>query len=137
MNYFSLELQDGVAVVWLDQANEKVNSISPAMIEIALACQYRIASDDASTVFALPEVQLGLLPGGGGTQRLPQLIGIQNALDMMLTGKKIYAEKARKMGLIDRTVNQYALLRAAKQQALAMVDKKIARKYRHWAKCNF
>lgn len=207
MNYFNLELQDGVAVVWLDQANEKVNSISPAMIdecselfaqiadnseikavvlisrkkdfvagadlqailpitqpgqweavtrrghtllnlieqspkpvvvalhgaamggglEIALACQYRIASDDASTVFALPEVQLGLLPGGGGTQRLPQLIGIQNALDMMLTGKKIYAEKARKMGLIDRTVNQYALLRAAKQQALAMVDKKIVR----------
>ncbi len=63
--------------------------------EIALACHGRIVSDDASTHFALPEVMLGLLPGGGGTQRLPRLIGIQKALDMLLTGKKIYAHKAK------------------------------------------
>ncbi len=51
--------------------------------EIALACHGRIASDDKATHLALPEVMLGLLPGGGGTQRLPRLIGIQKALDMM------------------------------------------------------
>lgn len=96
-------------------------------LEVALACHYRLASDDKSTVFALPEVQLGLLPGGGGTQRLPALIGIRAALDMMLTGKKIYAAKAKKMGLIDRLVNPYALWTSARKQALALVGKTIHR----------
>jgi 3-hydroxyacyl-CoA dehydrogenase/enoyl-CoA hydratase/3-hydroxybutyryl-CoA epimerase len=97
-------------------------------LEVALACQYRLASDHPSTVFALPEVQLGLLPGGGGTQRLPALIGAKNALDMMLTGKKIYSYKALKMGLVDRLVSEHTLLRAAIQQALDMVGKEIVRK---------
>mgnify|MGYP000869417728 FL=1 len=57
-----------------------------AGLEIALACHARICSNDKSTKVALPEVKLGLLPGGGGTQRLPRLIGLQAALDMMLTG---------------------------------------------------
>src|SRR5690606_22893323 len=68
-----------------------------AGLEIALACTARIAASDRNTKMALPEVQLGLLPGGGGTQRLPRLIGIQKALDMMLTGKNIFAVPAKKM----------------------------------------
>ncbi|MGL4447210.1 MAG: enoyl-CoA hydratase-related protein, partial [Shewanella sp.] len=55
-------------------------------LELALACHQRVCSDDGKTVLGVPEVQLGLLPGGGGTQRLPRLVGITTALDMMLTG---------------------------------------------------
>jgi 3-hydroxyacyl-CoA dehydrogenase/enoyl-CoA hydratase/3-hydroxybutyryl-CoA epimerase len=82
-------------------------------LEVALACRCRIASDDPRTVFALPEVKLGLLPGGGGTQRLPRLVGVSKALDMMLTGKNIYARKAKKLGLVDFLVHPYGLLDAA------------------------
>ncbi|MBN2687297.1 MAG: enoyl-CoA hydratase/isomerase family protein, partial [Deltaproteobacteria bacterium] len=63
-------------------------------LEIALACSYRIATDDRRTVMGLPEVKLGLLPAGGGTQRLPRLIGIQRALTMMLTGSNRYPRQA-------------------------------------------
>jgi len=62
-------------------------------------------------------VQLGILPGGGGTQRLPQLVGLQVALDMMLTGKNIYPSKAKKIGLVDAVVSPYALLRSAIEAA--------------------
>ncbi len=55
-------------------------------LELALACTYRIASDDRRTQLGQPEVQLGLIPGAGGTQRLPQLIGIAQAMDLILTG---------------------------------------------------
>ena len=67
-------------------------------LELALACHYRIASDHPKTVLALPEVQLGLIPGAGGTQRLPRLIGLQRALDMILTGRNIRAKKASQRG---------------------------------------
>ena len=82
-------------------------------LEITLACQGRIASDDRRTKFGLPEVKLGILPAGGGTQRLPKLIGASGALDMMLTGKDTYAKKALKIGLVDEVVNQNKLLNAA------------------------
>jgi enoyl-CoA hydratase/long-chain 3-hydroxyacyl-CoA dehydrogenase len=82
-------------------------------LEIALACHYRIATDHPKTQLALPEVMLGLLPGGGGTQRLPALVGIQHALDMMLTGKNIRAHKAKKMGLVDAVTVPYGLEDAA------------------------
>lgn len=88
--------------------------------EIALACHGRVVSDDKSTHFALPEVMLGLLPGGGGTQRLPRLIGIQKALDMMLTGKKIYGGKAKKIGLADKITTKESLLNAAMDFALQL-----------------
>lgn len=97
-------------------------------LEIALACQYRIASNHSSTFFALPEVKVGLLPGGGGTQRLPELIGITEALDMMLTGKSVHAHKAKKIGLVDILVHKNKLLAASVQQAIAMSGKKIIRK---------
>jgi len=74
-------------------------------LELALACQYRIATKAPKTVLALPEVQLGILPGAGGTQRLPRLIGLPESLDMMLTGKNIRADKAKKMGLVDLLVD--------------------------------
>src|SRR3954467_1679305 len=73
-------------------------------LEVALACTYRICSDHPRTVLALPEVQLGIIPGMGGTQRLPRLIGARNALDMILTGKNIRAKKALQMGLVDEMV---------------------------------
>nr|CDJ84104.1 Crotonase and 3-hydroxyacyl-CoA dehydrogenase domain containing protein [Haemonchus contortus] len=73
-------------------------------LELAMSCHYRIAVNDSKTQLALPEVMLGLLPGAGGTQRLPRLVSIQNALDMMLTGKRVKADKAKKMGLVDSVV---------------------------------
>lgn len=95
--------------------------------EIALACHGRIVSDDKSTHFALPEVMLGLLPGGGGTQRLPRLIGIQKALDMMLTGKKIYAGKAKKIGLADKITTKESLLNGAIEFALQLAKQPLKR----------
>ncbi|KAL4167276.1 hypothetical protein KRP22_012762 [Phytophthora ramorum] len=82
-------------------------------LEVALACHYRVASQSKKTQLALPEVMLGLLPGAGGTQRLPKLVGIQAALDMMLTGKNIKPDKALKMGLVNQVADPYALENAA------------------------
>lgn len=79
-------------------------------LETALACRHRIVTDHPKTVLALPEVQLGLLPGAGGTQRLPRIVGLQAALDMMLTGKNIRAKKALQMGLVHEMVHP-AILR--------------------------
>uniref|UniRef100_A0A7E4ZXR9 Trifunctional enzyme subunit alpha, mitochondrial n=1 Tax=Panagrellus redivivus TaxID=6233 RepID=A0A7E4ZXR9_PANRE len=73
-------------------------------LESVLACHYRIAVNDSKTQFALPEVMLGLTPGAGGTQRLPRLISLTNALDMALTGKTIRPKKAKSIGLIDLLV---------------------------------
>ena len=72
-------------------------------LEVAMACHYRVAVKDKSTL-GLPEVMLGLLPGSGGTQRTKDLVGLPNALDMALTGKMIRADKAKKMGLVDQLI---------------------------------
>lgn len=82
-------------------------------LEVAMACHYRVASDHPKTVMGQPEVKLGLLPGGGGTQRLPRMIGLQNALTYMLTGKNIYPRKAYGMGLVDELTHRDALMSAA------------------------
>lgn len=82
-------------------------------LELALACTYRVASSEPPTRFALPEVMLGLLPGGGGTQMLPRLVGLQQALAMMLTGKNVFPYQARKMGLVDLLTHRHNLLHAA------------------------
>lgn len=74
-------------------------------LELALACHYRIATKDKKTKFGLPEVMLGLLPGGGGTVRLPKLTGIPTALDMELTGKQLPAERAKRAGIVDLIVS--------------------------------
>ncbi|MCC7054188.1 MAG: fatty acid oxidation complex subunit alpha FadJ [Gemmatimonadaceae bacterium] len=85
--------------------------------ELALACHWRIASDSPKTSLSLPEVQLGLIPGAGGTQRLPALIGLQAALDMILTGKTVRAKKALQLGLVDEMVHPSILRRVALQRA--------------------
>jgi 3-hydroxyacyl-CoA dehydrogenase/enoyl-CoA hydratase/3-hydroxybutyryl-CoA epimerase len=206
MKYASIEKQGDFAIIWLDQEGEKVNKVSPDLIqtfdslfndldadtsikavilaskkkdfiagadiemfqkvtkkgdfepitrrghaslnklakskkpiiaaihgscmgaglEIALACHGRVVADEG-TVLSLPEIKLGLLPGGGGTQRLPRLIGIQKALDMMLTGKNIYGRQAYKMGLADKITNKAQLIDAAKFLAKDILSGKFKR----------
>jgi 3-hydroxyacyl-CoA dehydrogenase/enoyl-CoA hydratase/3-hydroxybutyryl-CoA epimerase len=86
-------------------------------LELALACGWRIATDDKKTQLGCPEVQLGIIPGAGGTQRLPRRIGIAAALDLILTGKSVKARKALKLGLVDEVVPPAILLEVAKQRA--------------------
>lgn len=82
-------------------------------LELALACHYRVCTDSDKTQLGLPEVQLGLLPGSGGTQRLPRLISIQQAMKMMLTGASVRAKQALKYGIVDDMVPQSILLDVA------------------------
>lgn len=82
-----------------------------AGLEIALACDIRIATRDAS--FGLPEVNLGLIPGAGGTQRLSRLIGLGHALEMMLTGERVGADRALELGLVTRLVDDRETLDAS------------------------
>ena len=86
-------------------------------LEWALACDYRVATDSPKTSIGLPEVQLGLIPGAGGTQRLPALIGAQAALDLILTGKSLKAKKALKLGVIDEVVPAPILRQVALNRA--------------------
>jgi 3-hydroxyacyl-CoA dehydrogenase / enoyl-CoA hydratase / 3-hydroxybutyryl-CoA epimerase len=73
-------------------------------LELALACRYRVAVDDAGTRLGLPEVLLGILPAWGGVKRLPQLVGAPAAFDLMLAGKTVDAKKAKKLGMVDEAV---------------------------------
>ena len=97
-------------------------------LELAMACHVRVASSSPKTVLGLPEVQLGLLPGSGGTQRLPKLVGVQKALDMILTGKQLRAAQAKKLGLVDEVVPESILLDAAVKKALAGKPRREAKK---------
>jgi 3-hydroxyacyl-CoA dehydrogenase/enoyl-CoA hydratase/3-hydroxybutyryl-CoA epimerase len=74
-------------------------------LELGLACSFRIVSDNPKTQLGLPEVNLGIIPGFGGTQRLPRLIGIQAALPMIISGGSVDGYKAEKLGLADRCVS--------------------------------
>ena len=87
-------------------------------LEVALQCDIRIASDNAK--FGLPEVTLGFLPGGGGTQRLPRVIGLQKAKEMILTGKQIDAAEAERLGIVARVVSRTELMPAAMELARAI-----------------
>jgi 3-hydroxyacyl-CoA dehydrogenase/enoyl-CoA hydratase/3-hydroxybutyryl-CoA epimerase len=94
--------------------------------ELALACTFRLAADDERVRIGLPEVQIGIVPGFGGTQRLPRLVGLPAALDLILTGKRLSAGQARKIGLVDLVVpgpylerEASALLRRAGEQGAA------------------
>jgi 3-hydroxyacyl-CoA dehydrogenase/enoyl-CoA hydratase/3-hydroxybutyryl-CoA epimerase len=91
-----------------------------AGLETALACGYRIATDHPKTLLGLPETQLGLIPGAGGTQRLPKVVGLQAALDMILTAKNARAKKALQSGLIDEMVHPAILRDIAVQRAQAL-----------------
>jgi 3-hydroxyacyl-CoA dehydrogenase/enoyl-CoA hydratase/3-hydroxybutyryl-CoA epimerase len=74
-------------------------------LEAALACSYRVASEHPKTLLALPEVRLGVIPAAGGCQRLPRLIGLRSALDIILTGKTVRVRQALRLGLIDELVH--------------------------------
>jgi 3-hydroxyacyl-CoA dehydrogenase/enoyl-CoA hydratase/3-hydroxybutyryl-CoA epimerase len=86
-------------------------------LEFALHCHWRIATDHPKTGLGLPEVQLGLIPGAGGTQLLPKVVGLQAALDMILTGKTVRAKKALALGLVDEMVHPAILRDVAVQRA--------------------
>lgn len=85
-------------------------------LEVALGCHYRIAVDQPKAKYGLPEVKLGLLPGGGGTQRLMRLIGMQNAVELMTQGTDMTTQAAHELGIIDAVVaDKTALIEQAKQ----------------------
>ncbi len=86
-------------------------------LETSLACAWRIATDHAKTVLGVPEVQIGLFPGAGGTQRLPRTVGLRVALDMILTGKNVRARKALQTGLVHEVVHPAILREVAVQRA--------------------
>ena len=83
--------------------------------ELALACDLRIAADNAT--FGLPEVKIGMIPGGGGTQRLPRLIGMTRAKELLFTGDYLNAEEALQGGLLNKVVAASLVLKAAKNLA--------------------
>ena len=89
--------------------------------ELAMACDFRIASTKAK--FSQPEVSLGLIPGYAGTQRLPRIVGISNALYMVVTGDMITAEEALRMGLVQKVVDPEQLLTEAKAMAGRIIAK--------------
>ena len=88
-------------------------------LELALACRYRVVVDEPGTRLGLPEVMLGIFPGWGGMLRLPQRIGPQAALDMMLTGRTVDAKKAYRLGLADACVPPRIMDAAARRIALS------------------
>ncbi|MGD0060947.1 MAG: 3-hydroxyacyl-CoA dehydrogenase NAD-binding domain-containing protein [Verrucomicrobiia bacterium] len=86
--------------------------------ELAVACRYRVAADGPKTQIGLPETQLGIIPGWGGSQRLPRLIGLGAALDIICAGKSVSADKARRIGLVDAAVPSVVLRETATRLAL-------------------
>ena len=96
-------------------------------LEVALACHYILATDDPKTVLAQSEVMLGLLPAGGGTQRLVERIGLAAALPMLLTGKRVRARRAKKMGLVDAVTTPGGIAETGARAALALADGSLKR----------
>jgi len=88
--------------------------------EVALCCDFRIAAENA--VFGLPEITLGIIPGGGGTQRLPRLVGPAIAARMIMLGERINAEEAFRIGLVDRVVARKDLEKEVKKFACKLKD---------------
>jgi 3-hydroxyacyl-CoA dehydrogenase/enoyl-CoA hydratase/3-hydroxybutyryl-CoA epimerase len=86
-------------------------------LETALACTYRIATDHPKTQIGLPEVQLGIIPAAGGCQRLPRLIGLRGALDIILAGRTLPAQRAYRAGVVDELVHPAILDRVASEAA--------------------
>ena len=97
-------------------------------LELALACHLRVCTESPKTVLGVPEVMLGLLPGSGGTQRLPRLIGVAKSLDLMLTGKQVRGKQALKLGLVDEVVPDTVLLEVAVKLAKkGKIERKLKR----------
>lgn len=94
--------------------------------ELALACDWRVAADAPSVRIGLPEVSLGLLPAAGGTQRLPRLVGVPRALDLVLNARRLSARRALRAGLVDEVVHPAALATAATDRAASIAKRKPA-----------
>jgi len=92
-------------------------------LELALACHYRIASDDPKTKIGMPEVMLGLLPGGRGATLVPRMVSLPTALDLLLTGKQLNAKRAKKAGLIDEAVSPHILQDVATKTVAKFIAK--------------
>ncbi len=90
--------------------------------ELALACHARILVDDGRAVVGLPEVNVGLLPGSGGTQRLPRMVGIATALDLLLSGRAVRGAEALELGLVDQLVSRERLRETARDWLLTRPD---------------
>jgi 3-hydroxyacyl-CoA dehydrogenase/enoyl-CoA hydratase/3-hydroxybutyryl-CoA epimerase len=101
--------------------------------EMALACRYRVASDDAKTRIGLPEVLIGIHPGWGGLARLPQLVGAPKAFEMMLTGRALNAKAARAIGLVDAVVPEGELLARAKRLIASRPTRPLGQRLTAWA----
>src|SRR5438477_13022957 len=97
----------------------KVAAINGACLgggcELALSCDWRVMSDDPKAKIGLPEVNLGIFPAWGGTTKLPRLVGLPAALDIVLNGKQLDGRRAKKIGLVDEVVPQAILLDVAKR----------------------
>ena len=91
-------------------------------LEVCLACHARVVADDPAIQLGLPEVKLGLLPGAGGTQRLPRLVGTQKGLRMLLTGEPVAPAEALTLGLVHEVVAKEQLIATAKQRARTMAQ---------------
>ena len=101
--------------------------------EMALACKLRVASRDPSTKIGLPEIKLGIIPGWGGTSRLPYLIGAPKALELMLTGSALSADKAKAIGLIDVITTPELLVETAKKLVRKRIARPLAQRALAWA----
>jgi 3-hydroxyacyl-CoA dehydrogenase/enoyl-CoA hydratase/3-hydroxybutyryl-CoA epimerase len=101
--------------------------------ELSLACRYRVATRDPKTKIGLPEVMLGIMPGWGGTARLPRLIGASQALPLMLTGRAVGAEEAQSLGLVDALTTPELLLERAKEQIRHPHPRPFPQRLRAWA----
>lgn len=96
-------------------------------LEVALACHYILASDHHSTVMSQAEVQLGLLPAGGGTQRVVERVGLTGALPLLLTGRRVRARRAKRIGLVDAVTTPGGIAETACRAALALADGRLKR----------
>ena len=99
-------------------------------LELVLACHYRVATDHRKTVLGAPEVQLGIIPGAGGCNRLPRTVGLRGALEMILTGKNVRAAKALRMGLVDELVPPAILRDVAVKAARRLAERPPHRTHR-------
>lgn len=94
-------------------------------LELAMSCDVILAGESPKTMMGLPEVKLGILPGFGGTYRLPKRVGLPNALDMILSGKTVDARKGKKLGLVEETYASQRLIDQAKNYILRPVPKRV------------
>ncbi|TFG66930.1 MAG: fatty acid oxidation complex subunit alpha FadJ [Gemmatimonadales bacterium] len=98
--------------------------------ELVLHCKHRVATDRPSTRIGLPEVRLGIIPGFGGTVRLPAVIGLQEALELILSGKPVSAERAMRIGLIDRVLSLHNFARELDSFIELVLSKRVAKRSR-------